>query len=68
MENNKPLLFDKTNYKLMLIGIAVIILGFALMSGTTDIMDTRKIAIAPVVVLIGFGIEFFAILHQPKKK
>jgi hypothetical protein len=56
--------FGKSNYRLMLISIAVVALGFILMIGDTDIYDTRKIVIAPIVVLIGFGIGFFAILKK----
>ncbi|MBC8052857.1 MAG: DUF3098 domain-containing protein [Sphingobacteriaceae bacterium] len=56
--------FGKSNYRLMLISIAVVILGFILMIGDTDIYDTRKTVIAPIVVLIGFTIAFFAILKK----
>lgn len=58
--------FDKSNYRIMLISIAVIILGFILMIGETDIYDFRKIVLAPIVVLIGFAIGFFAILKKRK--
>jgi hypothetical protein len=51
----------------MLIGIGVLILGFILMSGTTDIMSNTKIILAPFLVLVGFGIEFYAILVNPAK-
>lgn len=56
--------FGKGNYRLMLISIAVVVLGFMLMIGDTDIYDFRKIILAPIVVLIGFGIGFFAILKK----
>lgn len=59
-------IFDKSNYMIMLIGLAVIVLGFVLMYGTEDIYDMRKTAIAPVVVLLGFGIEVYAILKKPQ--
>lgn len=65
--NNKRFMFDKENYKWMFIGIAVIVLGFALMSGSTDIYDTRKLVISPIVVLLGFGIEIYAIMKTPKE-
>ena len=57
--------FDKSNYRMLIIAIAVVILGFILMSGTTDIYSTTKIVIAPVVVLAGFAIGFYAILKKP---
>ncbi len=56
--------FGKANYRLMLLSIAVVALGFILMIGDTDIYDFRKIVLAPAVVLIGFGIGFFAILKK----
>lgn len=58
--------FGPENYRLMLIGLVVIILGFVLMYGKEDIYDFRKITLAPVVVLIGFVIEIFAIMRKPK--
>ena len=60
--------FDKSNYRLFIIAIGVVVLGFILMSGTTDIYSTTKIVIAPVVVLAGFAIGFFAILKKPSAK
>jgi hypothetical protein len=60
--------FDKGNYRLLFIAIAVIFIGFALMSGTTDIYETRKIVIAPLVVLAGFAIGFLAIFKKPEAK
>lgn len=60
--------FGKENYRLLLAAIAVVALGFVLMSGTTDIYDTRKIVIAPLTVLAGFAIGFFAIFKKPSNK
>ncbi|WP_298156486.1 DUF3098 domain-containing protein [Flavobacterium sp.] len=68
-------LFDKVNYKILLIGIGVIALGFILMSGggsddpnvfSEAIFDFRRIRLAPTTVLIGFGITIYAILKSPK--
>lgn len=77
-ENNKPeFLFDKINYKILLIGLAVIALGFILMSGggsedpnvfNKDIFSFRRIRLAPAVVLLGFGITIYSILKNPKKQ
>jgi hypothetical protein len=61
----EPFIFGKKNYRLMLISIAVVILGFILMIGKTDIYDFRKIILAPIVVIAGFAIGFFAILKKP---
>ena len=69
------LVFGKENYLLLLVGIAFIILGFILMSGggSTDpnkfsyeVFNTRRITVAPILVIIGFCIEVFAILKNPK--
>ena len=75
--NNKPeFLFDKVNYKILLVGLAVIALGFILMSGggsedpnvfNKEIFSFRRIRLAPTVVLIGFGITIYSILKNPKK-
>lgn len=70
-------IFGKKNYKFMLIGLAFIALGFILMAGggsdnpnvfNPDIFSWRRIRLAPTLVLIGFGIEVYAILLNPDKK
>ncbi|WP_281227045.1 DUF3098 domain-containing protein [Flavobacterium aquiphilum] len=75
-ENKHEFLFEKVNYKILLIGIAVIALGFILMSGggsddpnvfNDAVFDFRRIRLAPTTVLIGFGITIYAILKNPKK-
>lgn len=69
-------LFDSVNYKLLLIGIGVIALGFILMSGggsddpkvwNDEVFNFRRIRLAPTVVLIGFGVTIWSILKNPKK-
>lgn len=69
-------LFHKTNYKILIIGIVVIALGFILMSGggsndpnvfSEDIFSFRRIRLAPTVVLAGFGIVVYSILKNSKK-
>lgn len=78
MENKqKPdFLFESINYKVLLIGLAVIALGFILMSGggsddpkvfSEDIFSFRRIRIAPTVVLIGFGVVIFSIFKKTEK-
>ncbi len=59
-------IFDKGNYRLLILSIAVVAFGFILMSGNTDIYSTTKIVIAPLVVLGGFAIGFFAIFKKPE--
>ena len=69
-------LFGKRNYIIMLIGIAVIALGFILMSGggsddpnifNPEIYGWQRIRLAPTLVIIGLGIEIYAIFVNPKK-
>jgi hypothetical protein len=69
-------LFGKENYMWMIIGGAVIALGFILMSGgksddpnvfkREEIYSTMRITIAPILILIGLGLEIFAIFRRPK--
>jgi hypothetical protein len=75
-EHKHEFLFEKINYKILLIGIGVIALGFILMSGggsddpnifNESVFDFRRIRLAPTTVLIGFGITIYAILKNPKK-
>ena len=68
MSNKSKLPFGRKNYIIMLVGIGVLILGFTLMS-----MDTKEygfgvlgLTIGPITVVLGFIIEFFAILSKPE--
>jgi hypothetical protein len=66
------------NYKLLLIGFLIIILGFALMIGggskdpnvfnKNEIFSFRRITLAPIIVLFGFAFEIWAIMHKPRKE
>ncbi len=66
--------FDRTNFLLMAIGFAIVIIGFVLMSGpgsseqvyNSDIFSVRRIKIAPVVCFIGFVSLIYAIIRKPK--
>ena len=64
----------KTNYKLMAIGFAIILIGFILMVGgdaespevfNPDVFSFRRITLAPMVVLAGFIFEIYAIMKKP---
>ena len=67
--------FDKTNFILLAVGMAIIILGFLLMTGPgstegyfePDIFSVRRIVVAPMVSLFGFVFMIYGILHKPKK-
>lgn len=63
------------NYVFMLIGFGLIVLGFILMSGggsddpnvfDYSMFSFRRITLAPIVVLAGFGLEIFAIMKRFK--
>ena len=68
--------FDKTNFLLLAVGMAAIIIGFLLMAGPgstegyfePDIFSVRRIKVAPVVCLSGFVFMIYGILHKPKNK
>ena len=62
MGDKQKFAFDKTNFILLAIGMAVVILGFILMTGPSssetvfqaDIFSVRRIKVAPVVCFLGF--------------
>ena len=58
--------FDKTNFILLGIGMAVVIIGFLLMTFEPDIFSVRRIKVAPVVCLLGFVFMIYAVLRKPK--
>lgn len=66
----------RENYKLLMIGFAIIILGFLLMIGgkaespdefNEAIFSFRRITLAPIIVLFGFMFEIYAIMKKPKE-
>jgi isoprenylcysteine carboxyl methyltransferase (ICMT) family protein YpbQ len=66
VENKEALPFGKTNYTLMLAGIAIILVGFFVMSldKTEFGFGFLGLTLGPIIVLAGFGLEFFAILKR----
>ncbi|MBP3259893.1 MAG: DUF3098 domain-containing protein [Prevotella sp.] len=68
--------FDKVNFILLAIGMAVVVIGFLLMSGSgstetaynPDIFSARRIKVAPVVCLLGFVSMVYAVVRKPKDK
>ena len=73
---NQEFLFGKKNYIIMVIGLIVIALGFIFMAGggsedpnvfNEEIYNWQRIRLAPTLVIIGLGIEIYAILANPKK-
>ncbi|MFT6850928.1 MAG: hypothetical protein ACJATA_001745 [Sphingobacteriales bacterium] len=64
--SNNQFLFNKDNYKLMIIGVAIMILGYLLMIGDENIYDFRKTTLAPMVILAGIIFEIYAIMKPTK--
>jgi hypothetical protein len=68
-------LFEKRNYVFLGIGIALMALGFVLMSGgksqdpqvfNPEIYNFRRIRLAPTLVLAGLGVLVYAVLTKPR--
>ena len=76
MADKQKFAFDKTNFILLAIGMAVVIIGFILMTGPSstepgfdpDIFSVRRIKVAPVVCFLGFIFMIYAVLRKPKIK
>lgn len=68
--------FGKENYKIMLIGIAIVAVGMLLMTGgasddpnkmSEDIFDFRRLTLAPIVIIAGYIVVLLAIIKKPKE-
>lgn len=75
-DNQDVMPFGKQNYIIVLIGIALIALGFILMigGGSTDpdvfnekMFNFQRLTLAPILVLAGFVVEIVAIFWKRKK-
>ncbi|MES2479784.1 MAG: DUF3098 domain-containing protein [Bacteroidota bacterium] len=74
--SKQDFLFDKSNYKWMLIGIAFILLGLVLMAGGKspdphkfnyeEVYSFRRITLAPILILLGLAVEVYAIIKKDK--
>jgi Protein of unknown function (DUF3098) len=62
----QPMLFAKENYILIIASLVILVIGFMLMSGTTDIYNTTKLTVAPIVVMLGFILGIVAIFYRKK--
>ena len=72
--DKKNFAFDRMNYILLAIGMAIVVIGFLLMSGSgstetnydPDIFSARRIKLAPAVCLFGFVSMIHAVIRKPK--
>jgi len=69
--------FDRENYRWLIVGSAIVVFGFILMAGKTDELFVEnvftfnshlKVTIAPTLVLPGFAVQGYAIMRKPKKR
>ncbi len=74
-ENDKGFVFNRENYKLLLIGLALLVVGFVLMAGggsddpnvfNYSLFNFQRLTLAPILIIAGFVVEFFAIMKRPK--
>ncbi len=72
--DKKNFAFDKTNFILLAIGMAIVVIGFLLMVGPNstdtafepDIFSVRRTKVAPVICLFGFVSMIYAVVRKPK--
>lgn len=75
-ENDMP--FTRINYRYLLVGLGVIVLGYILMAGggsgdpnvfnTEEIFSPRRITVAPIVCLVGYLFVIHAIMRKPAQQ
>lgn len=76
MMDKRDFAFGRTNYILLAVGMAIVVAGFLLMSGSgssetaynPEIFSARRIKVAPVLCLVGFVSMIYAVVHRPKDK
>jgi len=75
-ESTRPPLFRKINYILMGIGVLLLGIGYILLSGggsedpnqfSEAIFDTRRLVVAPIMIVAGLAVEIVAIMWHPKR-
>lgn len=66
-QKKSDFVLSKKNYQLILLGVLITLIGFLLMYGTENILDFRKITLAPIVTLAGYMVVMVGILKKPKE-
>ncbi len=72
--DKRNLAFDKMNFILLAVGMAIVIVGFILISGGSstentfdaDIFSARHVVVGPTVTLLGFLSIIYAVIRKPK--
>ena len=69
---------SRENFKYIIVGCVVVIVGFILMAGggtedptqfnEEELFSFRRITLAPFLVMLGYGVVLFGILKRPKKE
>lgn len=76
-QNTPEFVFSSAQYKILIIGMCIVALGYILMSGgasddpnifNEDVFSFRRIRLAPTVVLIGFGVAIYSIFYKKSAK
>ena len=77
MKNDrKKFLLNRSNYKILIISVFIILFGYVLMSGgksedpnefNPEIFNFQRIRLAPTVIIFGFILVIYSILHNEKK-
>jgi hypothetical protein len=69
--------FGRINYILMIAGLVILALGYILLSGggsddpntfNPAMFDTRRLVVAPILIVVGFVVEILAIMYKGKKQ
>lgn len=74
-KDDKPMPFGRSNYIWVMIGLAFLLVGFLLMIGggsdnpdvfNEGMFNFQRLTLAPILILIGFGVQFYAIMKKNK--
>ena len=74
-QKSAPFSFNKSNYKLLVLGLIVNVIGYLLMIGGAnedpnvfdgEMFSTMRITIAPMFIVAGFAIIIYSIMKKPK--
>jgi hypothetical protein len=75
--NKSLFLFNRMNFYIMIAGLILITIGFFLMIGggsddpsvfNEDIFNARRLTLAPILLLLGYGLQIIAIFYKKNEK